>query len=160
MQLIIFFSSIYLQYCFEISIFSLCLGVLVAELLQIRVFSPARLKIPVCNYTLPVGLSNKFLICGIYSGCQKNVPVFKRCFSTTTYTAIPYFGTSEHYYGKRYKMKTNRKQVIFITGLSFSDFLIITFNLRSSRRSLKNILDTDGRFIINYNVPRFVALTF
>ena len=57
-------------------------------------------------------------------------------------------------------MKTNRKQVIFITGLSFSDFLIITFNLRSSNRSLKNILDTDDRFIIKYNMPRFVALTF
>jgi len=29
-----------------------------------------------------------------FSGCQKDVPVFKRFFSTTTYTAIPYFGTS------------------------------------------------------------------
>ncbi len=28
-----------------------------------------------------------------YSGCQKNVAVFKRFFSTTTYTAIPSFGT-------------------------------------------------------------------
>jgi hypothetical protein len=57
-------------------------------------------------------------------------------------------------------MKTNRKQVIFITGLSFSDFLTITFNLRSSRRSLKNILDTDGRFIVNYDVFTFVASVF
>ncbi len=29
----------------------------------------------------------------LYSGCQKNVPVFKRFFSTTTYAAIPQFGT-------------------------------------------------------------------
>ena len=27
-----------------------------------------------------------------YSGCQKNVLVFKRFFSTTTYAAIPYLG--------------------------------------------------------------------
>jgi hypothetical protein len=27
-----------------------------------------------------------------YSGCQKNVPVFKRFFSTTTYAAIPSLG--------------------------------------------------------------------
>jgi hypothetical protein len=28
-----------------------------------------------------------------YSGCQKNVQVLKRFFSTTTYAAIPSFGT-------------------------------------------------------------------
>ncbi len=29
----------------------------------------------------------------LHSGCQKNVPVFKRFFSTTTYAAIPLLGT-------------------------------------------------------------------
>ena len=28
-----------------------------------------------------------------YSGCQKNVPLHKRFFVTTTYAANPYFGT-------------------------------------------------------------------
>jgi hypothetical protein len=31
----------------------------------------------------------KWILIGFYSGCQKNVPVFKRFFSTTTYAAIP-----------------------------------------------------------------------
>ncbi len=37
---------------------------------------------------------------GFYSGCQKNVPVFKRFFLQPL---IPQFRHSEHYYGKRYK---------------------------------------------------------
>jgi hypothetical protein len=35
-----------------------------------------------------------------YSGCQKNVPVFKRFFLQPL---MPQFRHSEHYYGKRYK---------------------------------------------------------
>jgi len=37
-----------------------------------------------------------------YSGCQKNIPVFKRFFLQPL---IPQFRNSEHYYGKRYKNK-------------------------------------------------------
>ena len=36
----------------------------------------------------------------VYRGCQKNVPLHKRFFVTTTYAAIPYFGKK---YEKRYK---------------------------------------------------------
>jgi hypothetical protein len=36
----------------------------------------------------------------LYSGCQKNVPVFKRFFLQPL---MPQFRISEHYYGKRYK---------------------------------------------------------
>ncbi len=42
------------------------------------------------------------LILRVYSGCQKNVPVFKRFFLQPL---MPHFRISEHYYGKRYKMK-------------------------------------------------------
>ncbi len=38
-----------------------------------------------------------------YSGCQKNVPVFKRFFLQPL---MPQFRHSEHYYGKRYKCRT------------------------------------------------------
>ena len=40
-----------------------------------------------------------------YSGCQKNVPVFKRFFLQQL---IPQFRNSEHYYGKRYKTSEDR----------------------------------------------------
>ncbi len=36
-----------------------------------------------------------------YSGCQKNVPVFKRFFLQPF---MPHFRILEHYYGKRYKI--------------------------------------------------------
>jgi hypothetical protein len=36
----------------------------------------------------------------VYSGCQKNVPVFKRFFLQPL---MPRLHISEHYYGKRYK---------------------------------------------------------
>jgi hypothetical protein len=39
----------------------------------------------------------------IYSGCKKNVPVFKRFFLQPL---MPNFRISEHYYGKRYKLIT------------------------------------------------------
>ena len=39
----------------------------------------------------------------IYSGCQKNVPVFERFFSTTVHSFMPHLRNSEHYYEKRYK---------------------------------------------------------
>jgi hypothetical protein len=42
----------------------------------------------------------------LYSGCQKNVPVFKRFFLQPL---MPHFCISEHYYGKRY----NRLNVVF-----------------------------------------------
>ena len=40
----------------------------------------------------------------IYSGCQKNVPIFKRFFynRTRVYAAIPQLRNFEHYYEKRY----------------------------------------------------------
>jgi hypothetical protein len=40
----------------------------------------------------------------IYSGCQKNVPIFKRFFynRTRVYAAIPQLRDFEHYYEKRY----------------------------------------------------------
>jgi hypothetical protein len=45
-----------------------------------------------------VALKNKLLIFNVtmsvfYRGCQKNVAVFKRFFSTTPYAALPYLGT-------------------------------------------------------------------
>jgi len=44
--------------------------------------------------------------------------------------------------------------------LAFSDFLTVTFDLNGSGGSLHNMLATYGRFIINYDVPPFVALFF
>jgi CspA family cold shock protein len=41
-----------------------------------------------------------------YSGCQKNVPVFKRFFLQPL---MPHFRISEHYYGKRYKQEFTRQ---------------------------------------------------
>ncbi len=41
----------------------------------------------------------KIIVAGTYSGCQKNVPVFKRFFLQPL---MPHFRISEHYYGKRY----------------------------------------------------------
>jgi hypothetical protein len=40
----------------------------------------------------------------LYSGCQKNVPVFKRFFLQPL---MPPFLISERYYGKRYKIEYN-----------------------------------------------------
>jgi len=36
---------------------------------------------------------NLWLLSAIYSGCQKNVPLFERFFATTPYTSLLYFGT-------------------------------------------------------------------
>ncbi len=44
-------------------------------------------------------LLNFFIPPPFYSGCQKNVPVFKRFFLQPL---MPHFRISEHYYGKRY----------------------------------------------------------
>jgi len=41
------------------------------------------------SFTKQAGLKSQFLL---YSGCQKNVAVFKRFFSTTPYAAIPLLG--------------------------------------------------------------------
>jgi hypothetical protein len=48
------------------------------------------------------------------SGCQKNVPVFKRFFLQPL---MPNFRISEHYYGKRYKGHT--LSVLFVQAKFF-----------------------------------------
>jgi hypothetical protein len=45
---------------------------------------------------------NRHDLSSFYSGCQKNVPVFKRFFLQTL---MPQYRHSEHYYGKRYNMQ-------------------------------------------------------
>jgi len=53
---------------------------------------------------------------GLYSGCQKNVPIFKRFFynRTPVYAAIPQLRNFEHYYEKRYKIKLRLLTIITI----------------------------------------------
>jgi len=63
-----------------------------------------------------------FKIERFYSGCQKNVPVFKRFFLQPL---MPQFRHSEHYYGKRYK----------ITGFILASF----FNKFRSNRTMKGL---------------------
>jgi len=43
----------------------------------------------------------------LYSGCQKNVPLFKRFFLQPL---MPLFRYSEHYYGKRYKWQLREEK--------------------------------------------------
>jgi hypothetical protein len=48
----------------------------------------------------PISFSDLIQQEAFYSGCQKNVALFKRFFLQPL---IPQFLNSEHYYGKRYK---------------------------------------------------------
>jgi len=50
-----------------------------------------------------------------YSGCQKNVPVFKRFFLQPL---MPHFRHSEHYYGKRYIIPPRAKNVPYFFDIS------------------------------------------
>ncbi len=47
----------------------------------------------------PCYWSKNRMIDDIYSGCQKNVPIFERLFLQPL---MPHIRISEHYYGKRY----------------------------------------------------------
>jgi hypothetical protein len=55
----------------------------------------------VVNVVIAENLELRVIVVSIYSGCQKNVPVFERFFLQPL---MPNFLISEHYYGKRYNL--------------------------------------------------------